>query len=65
MPLLLSTFMSGIVSFVSTLHGIGTTHGLLHIWLGAWAWSWMIAFPAVLLILPIVRNLTRLLVELP
>lgn len=65
MPLLLSIFMSGIVSFVSTLHGIGMTHGLLHTWLGAWGWSWMIAFPTVLVVLPVVRNLTRLLVETP
>jgi hypothetical protein len=39
--------------------------GLLHIWMGAWGWSWMIAFPTVLLVLPVVRNLTRLLVETP
>lgn len=63
MPLLLSIFMSGIVSFVSTLHGMGMTYGLLHTWLGAWGWSWMIAFPTVLLVLPLVRRLTRLLVE--
>jgi hypothetical protein len=31
--------------------------------MGAWGWSWMIAFPTVLLVLPVVRNLTRLLVE--
>lgn len=65
LPLLLSIFMSGIVSFVSTLHGMGMTHGLLHTWLGAWGWSWMIAFPTVLLVLPVVRNLTRLIVETP
>ncbi|MCC6208354.1 MAG: DUF2798 domain-containing protein [Gammaproteobacteria bacterium] len=65
MPFLLSLLMSGIVSFVSTLHGMGMTHGLLHAWVGAWSWSWMIAFPAVLLVLPIVRALTRLLVETP
>jgi hypothetical protein len=65
MPLLLSIFMSGIVSFVSTLHSVGLAVGLLHIWMGAWGWSWMIAFPTVLLVLPVVRNLTRLLVEAP
>lgn len=65
MPLLLSIFMSGIVSFVSTLHGMGMTHGLLHTWLGAWGWSWMIAFPTVLVVLPAVRRLTHLIVEAP
>ncbi|MGE0373401.1 MAG: DUF2798 domain-containing protein [Gammaproteobacteria bacterium] len=63
MPLLLSIFMSGIVSFVSTLHSIGLVHGMLHTWIGAWGWSWMVAFPTVLLVLPLVRRLTRLLVD--
>ena len=65
MPFLLSTLMSGVVSFVSTLHGLGMHPGLLHTWLGAWGWSWMIAFPTVLVVLPVVRSLTRLLVEAP
>jgi hypothetical protein len=33
--------------------------------LGAWGLSWMVAFPTLLLILPMVRRLTALLVELP
>ena len=65
MPLLLSIFMSGVVSFVSTLHGVGMAHGLLHTWLGAWGWSWMIAFPTVLVVLPAARRLTHLIVEVP
>ena len=63
MPLLLSLFMTCIVSFISTLKGVGLAPGFLRIWLGAWAVSWVIAFPISLLVLPLVRKATTLIVE--
>jgi hypothetical protein len=63
MPLLLSIFMTCIVSLISTLHGIGLTPGLFRVWMGAWGLSWVIAFPTLLLVLPLVRGATRALVE--
>ncbi|MDZ7903510.1 MAG: DUF2798 domain-containing protein [Rheinheimera sp.] len=62
MPLLLSIFMSGLVSLLSTLHAQGWVAGLLMAWLSSWAFSWVIAFPVLLLILPVVKKLTALLV---
>jgi hypothetical protein len=63
MPLILSVFMTCIVSFISTVRGIGLADNLLQVWLGAWGVSWLLAFPALLLVLPVVRRLTGLLVE--
>jgi hypothetical protein len=37
--------------------------GLLHVWLGAWGLSWLVAFPTLLLVLPVVRRATDALVE--
>ncbi|KHF76479.1 hypothetical protein PJ15_3235 [Acinetobacter sp. neg1] len=34
-----------------------------HIWLSAWGISWLIAFPVLLLVLPIVRKITFLFVR--
>lgn len=65
MPLLLSILMTCIVSAISTLRGLGPVQGFLRIWLGAWAWSWLVAFPTLLLVLPLVRRATAALVELP
>lgn len=65
MPFLLSVFMSGVVSLISTLHSVGLVHGLPHLWVGAWILSWCIAFPTLLLALPVVRRLTHLIVEAP
>lgn len=62
-PLLLSIFMTCIVSLISTLRSIGMPEGFAEIWLQAWGLSWVVAFPTLLFALPAVRRLTRLLVE--
>lgn len=46
MPLVLSVLMSGIVSFVSTASGNDFQSGLFSLWLKAWAFSWIVAFPS-------------------
>jgi hypothetical protein len=33
-------------------------------WLGAWGLSWVVAFPTVLLLLPVVRRLTAMVVQM-
>jgi hypothetical protein len=63
MPLLLSVVMTCIVSLVSTLRSVGLTADLLRIWLSAWALSWLVAFPTLLVVLPLVRRLTAAIVE--
>jgi len=62
-PLLLSLFMTCIVSLISTLKGVGMAPGVLRTWLGAWAVSWAIAFPVSLVVLPLVRKATAFIVE--
>jgi hypothetical protein len=65
MPFFLSILMTCIISMVSTLRGVGWAPGTVHLWLGSWAISWIIAFPTLLVVLPLVRKLTALLVEAP
>lgn len=63
MPLLLSILMTCIISFISTLKGTGWVPGFWQLWLGAWAVSWIVAFPTLLVALPLVRKLTAALVD--
>ncbi|XID74879.1 DUF2798 domain-containing protein [Alkanindiges sp. WGS2144] len=65
MPLILSFMMSGIISFISTLKSMGIQPELLMSWLMAWAISWLVAFPTVLVILPIARRFALLFVQSP
>ncbi|MNF73949.1 hypothetical protein D3C84_559690 [compost metagenome] len=63
MPLLLSIFMTCIVSLISTFKGIGWSPQFVTKWLAAWGLSWVIAFPVLLLVLPLVRRAALALVR--
>jgi hypothetical protein len=63
MPLLLSILMTCIVSLISTFKGVGWVPGFWKMWLGAWAVSWLVAFPTLLVALPLVRKLTAVVVD--
>ncbi len=65
MPFFLSVFMTCIVSLVSTLRGVGPVAGFVPLWLGSWGLSWLVAFPTLLLVLPLVRKATAAVVDLP
>lgn len=57
--LLLSGFMSLIVSGVATLRAVGVVPGLFGLWMSAWVSSWLVAFPSVLVIAPVVRRMVE------
>jgi len=63
MPLLLSILMTFVVSAVATMRSIGLASGFLAIWLSGWGLSWLVAFPTLLLALPLVRKATEALVR--
>lgn len=63
LPLLLSIIMTFIVSCISTFRSMGFESFPLYTWLSAWGISWLIAFPVLLFILPIVRKITMSLVQ--
>ncbi len=65
MPLLLSVLMTCVVSMISTLRSAGLHPHLGWLWLSAWGLSWLIAFPTLLVTLPLVRRLTAWMVESP
>lgn len=65
MPLILSIFMSSVVSAISTLKSLGFTPAFLATWPAAWAISWAVAFPTLLAVLPLVRRIVALVVAPP
>jgi hypothetical protein len=65
MPFLLSVIMTSVISLVSTLRSTGLAPGVLSLWLGSWALSWVIAFPTLLVVLPLVRKATFVFVQMP
>lgn len=65
MPLVLATLMSLIVSGIATIKTIGLAPGFAGEWAGAWIASLVVAYPTLLLVLPIVRRIVGLIVETP
>lgn len=63
MPLLLSGIMSGVISAYNTIRNLGFIDGVSGIWFHNWLQSWMIAFPLVLVILPLLRRLVGQMIQ--
>lgn len=64
MPLLLSGLMSATISMLNLWKNLGMIDGFLSKWFSIWLFSWAIAYPTVLIFLPIVRRLTALIVDM-
>jgi hypothetical protein len=65
MPLVLSAFMSFVISGIATFRAVGLDDAFLGTWMMSWGWSWAIAFPTLLIVLPMVRRIVALVVEPP
>jgi hypothetical protein len=59
-PLIVSILMTGIVSLISLVESVGFVPAL---WLRSWCRSWLVAFPVLILILPLARRATECIVE--
>lgn len=65
LPLVLSFLMTNVVSGIATWRAVGLVPNFLHLWMTAWALSWLVAFPAVLIMLPVSRRIVAALVHPP
>ena len=55
--LLVTMFMSLVISGVLVLANLGYTDTFITLWANAWWKAWIVAFPAVLVIIPNVRKI--------
>ena len=65
MPLILSGIMSGALSCFNMLLNKGWSNAFISLWLHAWGLSWLVAFPLILLVLPLVRKFLIQFVQMP
>jgi hypothetical protein len=64
-PMVLSLLMSGIVSTIATLRAIGLQPDIVFKIVQAWALSYVVALPAALAVIPLVRRIVATIVEAP
>ena len=60
---LMALFMSCIMSLVISIFNVGLADNIIHIWLKAWAFAFVVAFPTVTFVAPIVRKLVAVMVK--
>ena len=63
MPLLMSGMMSAIICMVNLLRVFGWDAAVLQEWPSTWLMAWAVAFPSVLLVMPIAKRMTGKLVR--
>lgn len=56
----MSLLMSGIMSFVISVFNVGLVSNIVSIWLKAWGFAFIVAFPTIILVSPIVHKLASL-----
>lgn len=61
----MSLLMSGVMSFCITTLNLGWVADLLWLWLKAWSAAFVIAFPTIVLVTPLVRKLVSLVISAP
>jgi Protein of unknown function (DUF2798) len=65
LPLILTLFMTSLVSLISTVMALGFGPAMGWTWIKAWMSSWAVAFPAMLVMLPLAKRLAGAVVEAP
>ena len=55
--------MSCVMSLVITLSNVGFIDGLLTVWLESWGFAFIVAFPTVNIVAPVVRKMVAAVVE--
>ncbi|MEM5528969.1 DUF2798 domain-containing protein [Gammaproteobacteria bacterium AS21] len=59
----MALFMSCIMSFVISVFNVGIVDNILAIWLKSWSFAFIVAFPAVLMVAPLVRRIVVILIK--
>ena len=59
----MALLMSCIMSFFISVFNIGAVEGIWVIWIKAWILGFIVAFPTVLMVSPIVKKLVEVLVD--
>lgn len=59
----MALLMSCIMSLVISLFNVGFVDDIFSIWMKAWAFAFVVAFPAITLVSPIVHKLVSLVIR--
>jgi hypothetical protein len=58
-----AVFMTFLVSGVATWRAVGWTDGMVGTWMSSWGIAWLVAYPTMLVMMPLVRRWLGLIIE--
>ncbi|MFT5759881.1 MAG: hypothetical protein ACI9LM_004665 [Alteromonadaceae bacterium] len=56
----MALLMSGIMSFVISVFNVGLVTNIITLWLQAWSFAFVVAFPTIIMVSPLVHKLVSL-----
>ena len=56
----MALLMSGIMSFVISVFNVGMVANIITLWLQAWSFAFIVAFPTIMIVSPVVHKLVSL-----
>jgi uncharacterized membrane protein YjjB (DUF3815 family) len=59
----MALLMSGIMSFVISVFNVGLVSNIISIWLQAWSFAFVVAFPTILVVAPLVHKLVAMVLQ--
>ncbi len=59
----MALLMSCIMSFVISVFNVGFVANIVNIWLKAWSFAFIVAFPTIFIISPVVQKLVSLVLQ--
>ncbi|WP_461517270.1 DUF2798 domain-containing protein [Porticoccus sp.] len=59
----MALFMSCFMSLVISIFNVGLVDNILYVWLHAWGFAFVVAFPTVMIVAPTVRRLVALVIH--
>jgi len=59
----MALLMSCIMSLVISIFNVGLVNYILAVWIKAWGFAFIVAFPTVTLVVPVVRKMVNLVIK--
>jgi hypothetical protein len=59
----MALLMSCLISFVISVFNVGLVEDIMFVWLKAWGFSFVVSFPVVIVVSPLVKKLVDLVID--
>ena len=59
----MALFMSSVMSLIVSIFNVGLVRNIVHVWPKSWAFAFIVGFPTVIVVAPMVHKLVNLVLK--